>query len=334
MAIKKIQAYEKMQYNENRTDLKSSIPLSTPYVIYVEPSSYCNLQCTFCPHYITPETIHKQNMSMEVFEKMIFDLKTFPEKIKKLRFCGLGDSLFNKNFLKMAKIASKANICETRELITNGLLLNDKIVSDLPKYLNRIIISIEGLNEDDYFKFTKRKINFAKFLDKIKKLYENKNECVIHIKIHNAAIRGEKKRKDLFFEFFGNICDEIYIENLVDLWPQINSNLGIESGFRFDGGDLNNVKVCPQIFKSMQVNSDGRVLPCCIDHACVNIIGDINKSSLVDIWNGDLMKDLRTKHLEGKKSEIDPCKGCTMNEYTDKDNIDDIADEYLKIINQ
>ena len=39
------------------------------------------------------------------------------------------------------------------------------------------------------------------------------------------------------------------------------------------------------------------------------------------------------KHLEGKRNKFSPCKGCTMNEYSEKDNIDDYADQIINKIN-
>ena len=147
------------------------------------------------------------------------------------------------------------------------------------------------------------------------------------------SICSTLERRELFYETFGSICDEIYIENLVDLWPQVESNMGVEAGQRFDGGDLNEVKVCPQIFKSVQVNADGRIIPCCIDWEVINNIGDINNESLKDIWNGSVLHDLRNTHLKGKRFEIDPCKGCTMNEYSEKDNIDAMAETIYQKLN-
>jgi radical SAM protein with 4Fe4S-binding SPASM domain len=321
-----------MQYNEERKDLGAISPIGTPLVIYVEPSSFCNLSCTFCPQHISPDAIHKKNMSFDLFKKMIDDLKSFPEKPKLMRFCGLGDSLFNKKFLEMVKYAREQNVVEKLELITNGLLLNDKLIAELPLYLHRIIVSLNGLSSEDYVQFTNKKINFEEFVEKLSRLHKVESDCITHIKIHSASLKDESK-KQFFYNTFGSICDEIYIENLVDLWPQMSSNLGVESGQRFDSGELNKVKVCPQIFKSMQVNSDGRVIPCCIDWAVVNVIGDITKEGVKDVWDGNTLKKLRNVHLQGKRFEIDPCKGCSMNEYSDKDNIDDMADVIYKKVN-
>ena len=43
----------KSQFNYNRQVLGEVIPLEAPYVIYIESSSYCNLECKFCPHHIS-----------------------------------------------------------------------------------------------------------------------------------------------------------------------------------------------------------------------------------------------------------------------------------------
>lgn len=318
----------KPQFNEDRADLAAAIPLGAPYVIYVEISSYCNLECRFCPQHISPNEIKKQNMTLDTFKKMIDDIGAFPEMPKLIRFCGLGDSLMNKQFIQMAKYASEAQVVEKLELITNGALLNDELISELPKYLDRIIISVEGLSTADYEEFTLRKVNFEALVEKLKKLSSQPRKARIHTKIHNSAVQT-KEAKQKFFDIFSKIADEVYVENLVDLWPEVKSNLGIEAGHRFDGGELNKVKVCPQIFKSMQINSDGRVIPCCIDWKGINIIGDVTSKSLREIWNDKPLRELREKHLNGLRHTFSPCKGCTMNEYSDKDNLDHKAQEIL-----
>jgi radical SAM protein with 4Fe4S-binding SPASM domain len=313
----------KPQFNyENRIVLESNLPLNSPLVIYIEPSSYCNLECKFCPQHTGKGEFPKFNMSVDKFEKVLLDISNFDSKPKLMRFCGIGDPLFNKNIDKILELANNSNAIERTELITNGLLLNDNLIKCIAKNVGRIVISVEGLSNYSYKEFTLRNINFEKFLDNISKLYNYADRnCIIHIKIHNQAVPTDDL-KNRFFELFKNISDEIYIENLVDLWPEKKSNLGINEGHRFEKTTTVESKVCPQIFKSMQVNADGRVLPCCVDWKSLNVIGDTDHNSLLHIWNDKPIRDLQRKHLMGLKHTFSPCKGCSHNEYSEKDNLD------------
>ena len=94
--------------------------------------------------------------------------------------------------------------------------INETLIPQIVKYLDRIIISIEGLSSDDYKEFSLRKVNFDKLIQKIELLSKQNSKSVIHVKIHNSAVQTEERKK-LFFDTFSNIADEIYIENLVNL---------------------------------------------------------------------------------------------------------------------
>ena len=317
------------QFNPVRLPLHEVIPLASPLVVYIEPSSFCNLECRFCPQHIAPEGLKKQNMSLSSFRKLVADIKKFPTRPKKIRYCGTGEPLFNKNLLAMVKMAAEADLAENFELITNAFLLNDDLITELPKYLDKIIISVEGLSSSDYKTFSLRNVDYDELVDKVRRLCAQPNRrATIHVKTHHTAIKNEDDRQ-LFLSTFGKNADEINIEGLVEMWPEIRSNLNLdETNHRFEG-DINSVVVCPQIFKGLQINSDGRVIPCCADWAAINVIGDITNEPLLEIWHGQLLKSLQTRHLKGERDQFSPCKGCQMNEFCEKDNIDSYRTDLL-----
>lgn len=313
-----------------RIELHHAIPLSSPLVIYVELSGFCNFKCKFCPHYSSPDDLIKDNMTFELFKKMIGDMQSL-KPIKVIRFIGTGEPLLNKNFLAMAKLAKESSVAERFELTTNGVLLAQKnYQNELTKYLDRIIISIEGLDDQSYFDITGSKVNFENLVTSIKELYKNKRNCNIYIKIHNNAIKSEADLKK-FHSLFEGISDQLYVENLVNLWPETISNLGLDSGFRF-GGNAIPQKVCTQIFKSMMINANGEVVPCCVDFKRVNVIGNINNESLASIWNGKPVSEMRVKHLSGEGAQMRPCNSCEYF-YSDIDNIDQYANAILERLN-
>lgn len=319
----------KSSVERNRINLEDAIPLSIPFVLYVEVSGFCNLKCKFCPHFLDPESLMKDNMGFEIFKKIVDDIESLG-RLKVLRLIGTGEPLLNKKFLEMAHYAWKSTSVDKLELTTNGILLKkEEYHKNLTKYLDRIIISIEGLDEHAYLDIAGTKINYTELVENIRKLYENKRECTIYIKIHNNAIKNENDL-NLFHKYFGEICDEIYVENLVNLWPETISNLGFDAGHRFNEADLKQT-VCTQIFKAMMVNANGDVVPCCVDFKRVNNLGNISNTSIAEIWKSQKLEEMRKTHLLGKGSTISPCNECSYYQ-SDVDNIDKHKDEILKRI--
>lgn len=316
------------QISNDRCELQDVIPLATPWVIYIEPSGYCNLRCNFCPQH--DSKMLKSKMSFTLFKKAIDQLLKFKAKIKMLRICGNGEPLMNKDIVEMAKYASESNIFEKIELVTNGTLLNKYLIDNLPKYITRFVISIEGLNEEDYEAMTSVRVDFNKLMNDIEALYNNKLDSTIMIKTVNHAVKTSEKQ-ELFFKIFHDICDEIFIENLVPMWPGLDSKYRIDYRWDKNKEALERI-VCVQIFKGMQIQANGDVVPCCVDWERANRLGNIKETHIKSIWKSQTLKQLRLFHLEGRKKDVYPCAKCVMNDTCDPDNIDNQRKELYKRI--
>ena len=92
---------------EGRTRLETVIPLKTPFILYCDPSSVCNLQCEFCPCGRAHADLWTEDkkkslgiMDFDIFKKIVDDCAEFPDKIKVLRMYKEGEPLLNPNFAK------------------------------------------------------------------------------------------------------------------------------------------------------------------------------------------------------------------------------------------
>lgn len=291
------------QVRQAKYDLLSQIPVPSPFIIYIEPSGVCNLRCKFCPQAVEDKTIKKSVMSFDTWVKAIDDIATFPRRLKVLRVCGNGETLVNRDIVPMLIYAKSIDITERIELVTNGTLLTDHLATELPRYADRIVVSVYDLDNQ-------------RLLENVRKLYEHRRKCILHVKTTTDVAKDAEQ----FYKQYGDWCDEIFIEHLVPMWPQFDGVVGPDES-RY-GGALVKRRICSQIFKGMQVQADGEVVPCCVDWRRVNVIGNINTESLMDIWNGEKLKRLREEHLAGNKANVEPCRDCQMNDYCDVDNID------------
>ena len=255
---------------ENRTRLEEVIPLPTPMILFVDPASACNFECSFCP--TGDKALIKETgrfvgrMTLELFKKVIDDLRGFDRPIRVLRLYKDGEPFLNKNLAKMVAYAKASGRVDYIDTTTNGSLIDpSRIGPVIEAGLDRINISVDGLNRQQYLEFTKFDFDFDAFLQNLKWLYAHKGHCEIAIKIPSELLSEAQTQE--FYDLFGDYCDRISIENFAPCWPQFD--VEDRTGVRITQGIYNqpitSTETCPYLFYSMSVNADGLVSSCFLD---------------------------------------------------------------------
>ncbi len=312
---------------EGRTPLQEVIPLSSPFVLQVEPTNFCNIKCRFCP--VGDHNLFKQSginlgiLTMDLFKKAIDSLSDFEEKIKTIHLYGNGEPLINKHFHEMVKYAKKSGHIELIDTTTNGLLLiPEKIDPIIEAGIDKINISINGITSEQYYEVTCTKVNFDEFLNNLRYLYENRGKCKILIKSISELYNEKDKKR--FFDIFSPVADYIFLENLTDPWPhhKVEETLGVKSTRSAFSNRIEDKYVCCPIFYSLIMNSDGTVSLCCVDWKNSLIIGDVKNSSLKEIWYSDVLFSHQMQHLKGERFNNLICRECNQISQCVYDNID------------
>ncbi len=321
---------------EKRTKLEEVIPLKAPFVIFVDPSDRCNFGCKFCP------TGNKQlmkeigrplkAMKFDLFKKIINDIREFEQPIKVLRLYKDGEPLLNPRFADMVKYAKDNPQILSVDTTTNASLLNPKRnLEIIAAGLDRINISIEGINNKQYKEFSNYRIIFDKLVENIQHFYENRKQCEVIIKI-NGDVISEDDRK-LFRKIFHNKANGIYIEHIMSCWPefelsgvQVNREVGVY------GQEIKEVMICPYVFYSFSINSDGLASLCFLDWSRKLLIGNVNETSVLDIWNGKNIHAYQKMFLMKKRKEHLVCRECGQMTHGLPDDIDKHAEMLLNKI--
>jgi len=83
----------------------------------------------------------------------------------------------------------------------------------------------------------------------------------------------------------------------------------------------------------MQINPDGKVVPCC-SMRYPAILGDAVRQSVPEIWNGEAFNRFRLRMLESRERAGAVCRGCTLYRYDlhSEDILDDDVREHLKVV--
>ncbi len=321
---------------ENRTKLEEVIPIDVPFLVFIDPSDICNFQCKFCPtgnrELIKKIKRNSRLMDFDLFKKIVNDLCEFEKPVKVLRLYKDGEPLLNPNFADMVRYAKERGCALQVDTTTNGSLLSpQKNVELIEAGLDKIHISLEGLSEEYYKNFSGYKLNFNKLVENIRHFYEHKKGCIVSLKIVGDHLSVEEK--DRFFNIFGDIADNIYIEHVAPCWPKFemhevvpNQEVGIY------GQAIKEVTVCPYIFYSLSVNSDGTVSLCFLDWSRKLIVGDVKTESFKNIWNGEALQNYRKIHLMKKRKDHPICANCGQLSHCLPDDIDRYAEKLLQKI--
>ncbi len=321
-------------HSSKKTKLEDVIPLSTPFSVHIDPCSLCNFRCKFCfqadTEAIKAKGLKLGYMEMDLFKKVVDDLTAFDQKMRKVKLGLHGEPTMHPKLPEMIAYIHSKNVAEIIEVFTNGYLLNPDLNKKMiDAGLKRINISVEGLTSEQYKEMTGVAVDMEKFVRNIKNLYEVRGDCRIYVKIVDNNFSEQEKKS--FYATFGNICDEIYIENVVPQWTEANKfGLG-EKGMY--GQKITKYKyVCPFLFMYMHFNFDGTVSGCTLDWPKEVLIGDATRESALEIWQGDRLRGLQIAHLEKKRSQIPLCDKCMAPMVCCFEDLDDHAEELLKRI--
>jgi len=312
---------------KNRTKLVDAVPIKTPFLVNLEPTNNCNFRCKFCPtgH---PELLKKvgrvqTNMPLEFFKNIVDQMKSFPEKIKVINLYKDGEPLLHKNFPEMYSYLKQADVAERLIVKTNGALLTPTLSDKLlAAGITQLDISVEAVDADGYKKLSGVDINYQEFLNNIRYFYEHRNSCRLYIKIIDAGLTEEEKKK--FLNDFTPMCDQYAIEQITG-WSYselYDFTLGKQSETAFAGDKLVDKSVCPLTLYALAINCDGSVSICCCDWAHQTIVGNLHQESLQDIWNGERLYNFRMLHLQGSRKENAACRDCILMK-SSPDNVDE-----------
>ena len=297
---------------QDRKPLIDLLPLKTPLTVIVETGNTCNFKCRFCYNSINTR---KEDIFLppDLFRKIISDLDSFDEKIDTFVVSGDVDPLRHPNFIDFIKIARACKKVKKLKMSTNASLLTTSMADDIiSSGMDIIQISINGMDDEHYKYITNTDISFDEILSNVKYLHSIKKNAHIHIKCIGDFF--SKEQQDKFYVVFSPFCDSINIERKANVWLDMDFDDSI-NGNRFGLEDVNTSEICSRPFYSMKIHFDGNVDFCPTSNTVSLSIGNVNVSSLYDMWNGKEIYDLRMSFLHGDyKHKYEKCSKCRFTE--------------------
>ncbi len=284
-----------------RTRLETVIPLETPFELQLAVASTCNFKCIYCP--IDSVKTKKGIMDYALFTKIIDDLDGFPQKIKVLRLMREGEPLLNKRLPDMIRYAKMRQPSVKVDLTTNGSLLTPKVSDEIVGAgLDKLFISLQGMNAEAYKRLSGIDIDFEKYIENIIYFATHRKKCTLFMKVPDIGVTESEKND--FFALFDKYADQLFLERIFPAWPNFDvSHLQTDKQMGYYGQpkSVTPVKVCTLPFYDLTVDHKGIVTVCSIDWEEKTNMGDVKNQSLYDVWNGKKFNDFRRMQLKGER---------------------------------
>jgi radical SAM protein with 4Fe4S-binding SPASM domain len=298
--INRIYRYINFRFFFEQVSLKKFETDYPPYLL-IEPVSTCNLRCPFC--FQTDKSFTKKpfmgTMELDLFKNIIDQANEIG--VGAITIASRGEPTLHKNLGEMLRYTrDKENIFEIK-LNTNGTKLTEDLCYQIfESEVNQLVISADHY-EKKTFEELRKNSNFDNIVKNVSMLFEIRKKLKNTItEIRVSGIDFYKSTdKNMFYDFWIKISDEVTIGNALERWDTYNNKIH---------PDINDP--CENLWDRMYIWFDGKVNPCDADYKSYLSYGNVNEYSIKQLWNNNKIKNIRDKHLINQRSEIDPCNKC------------------------
>ncbi|MEO8432012.1 MAG: radical SAM protein [Acidobacteriota bacterium] len=302
-------------------------PPLQPTRLRLEAATVCQLRCPSCPtaEGVIRNAIGAGWLTIDRFRELV-DANPF---LREIELSNWGEVFLNPDLLKIFEHAHSRGV---RLTISNGANLNDvrdEVLEGLVRFgIRQVTCSIDGATPETYAIYRRRG-----HLDRVLRNIETINR-------HKAAHRSPYPRLDWQFVAFG------HNEHEIPEARRLAARLGMGFRVKLSWGDLYGedfspvqdrdlvaresgtsaadraeferrhgtsyvAEICHQLWIQPQVNFDGRLLGCCVNHW--GDFGNVFESGLLPAVNGEKMRYAR-EMLQGRapaRPDI-PCSTCSI----------------------
>jgi radical SAM protein with 4Fe4S-binding SPASM domain len=284
-----------------------------PVSISTELTNNCNLHCPQCSSGSGLMGRERGFMDLELFKKIMKELSPY---LYNVNLFFQGEPMLHPLFFSFLD-----NCLIPHSVVsTNGHFLSQESSEQIVRTgLSKLIISLDGIDQETYSAY---RVNGS-----VNRVIDGMNNVTLAKKISNSSLKIE-------IQFLVNRFNEHQIPQVRRLAKSVNASLSLKSMQIIDKKDIEawlpsgrrfrRYKIregqfaiknslsdrCARLWFNPVITWDGKVVPCCFDKDAEYVMGDLNRDSFRDIWNGTRYRIFRKSILSGRHM-VEMCRNCT-----------------------
>lgn len=290
-----------------------------PWAIAIEPTTVCNLQCPECQSGNGNLTRNNGSITIERFKEIVHSL---PKSTFYLTLYFQGEPMLHPNFYEMVHYARKQRLYVSTS--TNGHFLNDNEARQtVESGLNRIIISLDGIDAATYTKYRvggdfEKVIHGIENLVRWKSILRSPTPLIV---IQFLVFRFNQGQIGAMRTLVKKLNADIFVAKQAQHYDLANENPLLTTLRRYSryikSGDgslrlkSTGNSCCWRAWASCVITWDGVVLPCCFDKDARHSYGIMKAGNFNALWNGSIACAFRNQIKTNRKS-VDICSNCNQ----------------------
>jgi len=316
---------------------QSEKKINIPWIINVELTNVCNLECLFCDHPVLKNTMEVKEMDDLVFSKIFSDFHGESEnsRIYELGLVGLGEptldrklkwhlQVVNENANQFERISFNSN------LVKLGVELADLLLSSS---INSFTFSVNASNRDKYLRLM-RKDRFDVVIKNLKNfisILKKRNKRVyIGVQIIDTEQNDLQEIKSVIPEaeemgvnFF---LRKVYFKPVLQKESTLVNVHTPNEKRRYP---------CWDIYSRVYIDVNGNFYPCTIGNDSYRetsalCVGNIRNNTILELFNSSKMRDTRDSFEKGEVP-FPECCNCNIWALTPNNfSWDEKAQRWLK----
>ncbi|QOX80359.1 radical SAM protein [Trichlorobacter lovleyi] len=276
-----------------------------PKVVLIDTVSFCNLACSMCVH---PEmTREKGVMSWKLFTKIIDEVADEDKNVRVwMVFFGEPFILKNRNpsIFDMIRYSKDKGLTDVVTNTNANLMDEDASRRLIESGLDAIYIGIDAFSPESYAKI------------RVKGDYEGTVKNIQYLLQLKEELKSDKP--DVFVQFVEMDINAHEKEAFISFWSDKGAKVKIRPKVSWAGLiEAPNLVLgeedrwpCYWAMQTMSITDQGKVVTCAVDLDARFVAGDVNNSTLKEVWNGKL-KELRIIHQQNRFAELpEICRNC------------------------
>ena len=292
--------------------------LPGPLVVQIQTIDRCNAACIMCPYSTTTKSGGPpRRIDDELYARILEDMRGV-HSTRSLQIMLQNEPLLDRQLAQRVRQAKIALGKAARvSIVTNGALLTSRRMDELlASGIDHISVSIDAYREETY-RAIRKGLDFSQIRQNVQTVAQiTKGKVTVRF-LKQRTNEGEEEDFARFWKSHGaNVHFHITTNRAgtLDEFERIRSKSSTLL-HAFINGILN--RLCPTCllpFSWLGVLCDGRVILCCHDWGPRDVVGDLTKQSLAEVWNGEAVNYYRHLLWSRRTSKSLICKDCSFAE--------------------